>query len=524
MDKRILSNALLGTARQPFQPSTFSASEEGLGDFMQSLAGENSEEALLGAAAAGFLFERAGVTLPVDPRPLLPPAPAEKLQLCSARSRQHLNRLLHGRHSEILQEWLAALARAGKRLPAEKLPEMFGLMESQPDLAPLIEPVLGERGRWLAVQNPPWTLYAGLDLEAARENWETGSKASRVAFLKRLRASDSDQARQLLQETWASEGADQRAALLGVFERNLSLADEPFLEEKLDDRSKEVRRVAAELLARLPGSALVGRMMARANWAIKYNPAKKGFLNIGLKKAKSVFQVAPFDTADSSMLRDGIEPKSGFQTMGDKANILYEIIAAIPPGYWTQRWQAQPLDLIKEAANSEWAGALLLGWRHAIQRYEAGDWSEAFIRHWLEMKDRDTQPDYFLPIYNGLAYPQFDKLVEKALAMDSEPLYDRHPATPLLNGYKRGGNWRPELVRAVVKSIKRRINSNVTYQWKVQKGVLHELALHAPPNMTDELAEGWPEDSPNWPGWARDVQEFLSLLELRQEMLKEINS
>jgi hypothetical protein len=282
MDNRLLSNALLGTARQPFQPSAVFAGEEGLGDLTRSLAAETPETALLGAAAAGFLFERAGVTLPVEAGSLFPPAPPETLRPCSPRSRQHLNRLLDGRHYEVLQEWLVAVAGAGKRLPEEMLPEMFGLMESQPDLTPFIEPTLGERGKWLAAQNPDWTLYAGPGPEAARENWETGSKASRVAFLKQLRATDADQARTLLQETWASEGADQRAALLGTFEQNLSQADEPFLEEKLDDRSKEVRRVAADLLAHLPGSALVGRMIARADPALEYNLPKKGLFKIGL--------------------------------------------------------------------------------------------------------------------------------------------------------------------------------------------------------------------------------------------------
>ena len=489
-----------------------------MGQLMKSLPGENSERALLGAAAASFLFERAGARLPVDTQTLPTPAPAETLGTCSGRSRQHLNIILAGRYYEILREWLAALARAGKRLPPEKLPEMFGLMLSQPVLTPLIEPVLGERGRWLAAQNPAWTLLGGIDLAETGETWETGSRASRVAFIKKLRTADPDQARSLLQETWANESADQRAAMLETFVQNLSMADEPFLEEKLDDRSKEVRGVAAGLLSRLPGSSLVGRMVARANAAIEYIQPKKGFL--GLKAGKAAFQVTPFETVDPSMLRDGIEPQSSSRTLGDKAYLIYQIVGAIPPCYWLDRWQANPHALLRDAIESEYAEALVRGWRHALARHPDNVWMEVFNRYWLSNHEKKLK-DYFQPVFNGLAYSFFEELVFEALKKDYEALWDRHPAAELLIGYE-DGDWRPELVLTLIKSIKKRIESENPFQWRVQKQVLKALALHTPPGMADELAEGWPEDSPNWPSWARDVREFWSLLELRKEMLKEI--
>ena len=40
--------------------------------------------------------------------------------------------------------------------------------------------------------------------------------------------------------------------------------DEPFLESALDDRSREVRQQAADLLTRLPDSRLALRMAERA--------------------------------------------------------------------------------------------------------------------------------------------------------------------------------------------------------------------------------------------------------------------
>jgi hypothetical protein len=307
--------------------------------------------------------------------------------------------------------------------------------------------------------------------------------------------------------------------MLDTFEQNLSMADEPFLEEKLDDRSKEVRRVAAILLKRLPGSALVGRMMARANTAIEYVQPKKGFL--GLKSGKASFQVTPFETADPSMLRDGIEPKSSSRTMGDKAYIIYQIVEAIPPAYWLERWQANPHALLRDAAESEYAEVLVRGWRDALHRHPNSTWADVFMQYWLSRQEKKLK-DYYQPVFSGLSYAQFEGLVFESFRKDTEALWDRHPATELVIGYNGEGDWRPELVLALVKSLKKRINSDNGYQWRLQKDGLKKLALHTPPGMAGEVAEGWPEDSPNWQYWARDVREFLSLLELRKEMLKEI--
>lgn len=487
---------------------------------LQGLAGEKREEALLGSAATYFLYERAGTNPAIDTSPLPTPAPAESLRPCSPRSRQHLTRLLDLKYWEILQEWLEAANRAGKHAPEEKLPELLDLVENLSSFTTTIEAVLGERGRWLAAQNPTWALLAGIDSAPARETWEIGSRARRVSFLKRLRASDSAQARELLQETWSGEGAEQRAALLNTFEQGLSLDDEPFLEEKLDDRSKEVRRVAADLLVKLPGSALVGRMIERADRVVSYDLRRKLLLNFGANR-KTALQMTSFETADAAMIRDGIEPKSGSRTMGDKAWILYQLIAAIPPAYWLEAWQANPAALFKEAAESEWAEALVRGWRDSLSRYPNGTWAEAFIRYWLS-KDRSRLADSFQPTYSGLTYPQFEEMVFEAFQKDKELLYDRHPAVELLMGYKNS-QWRPNLVRAVVKKLHECINSENAYQGRVQKGVLGALARHTPPEMADELADGWPEDSPNWPNWSRGVKEFLSLLQLRKDMLKEIS-
>jgi len=93
--------------------------------------------------------------------------------------------------------------------------------------------------------------------------------------LGQLRRSDPAQSRDLLQKTWIDDPADQRAEFVKLFIDGLSPTDEPLLESMLDDRSKQVRIAAADLLVRLPHSQLQQRMIARASSLLTF---KRGFV------------------------------------------------------------------------------------------------------------------------------------------------------------------------------------------------------------------------------------------------------
>ena len=147
-------------------------------------------------------------------------------------------------------------------------------MEFSRALRSAMAQVIGTRGEWLMHLNPRWqfTATGGEDLPQV---WTTGKREQRIAVITRLRESEPSAARDLVQSTWKEDAADDRASFLESLKISLGKDDEPFLESALDDRSKGVRAAAADLLARLPDSAYVRRMIERAEPLLNLHGAKR---------------------------------------------------------------------------------------------------------------------------------------------------------------------------------------------------------------------------------------------------------
>lgn len=246
MWKEIVKTAIIGTERQPL---ALPQSTNATGTLLAQLDPNDRERTLLSAAALVLLHTQAGRVAATSAQPTMPQCEAENLLPCSPQSAQHLSMMLNGQYKEVLPEWLTALGARQRRAPEEYLPTLLDTGRMQSALRPLLAPVLGKRGVWLAQHNPEWSYVANTTDDSA---WETGNRAARLAFLQKLRTGDPAQARELLSATWQQETPEERAAFIEALRMNLSLADEPFLENALDDRRKEVRKVAVELLASLP--------------------------------------------------------------------------------------------------------------------------------------------------------------------------------------------------------------------------------------------------------------------------------
>lgn len=467
----LVADALVGTARRP--PGGLAAAPgSALAEALAGIdAATDPEGALLAAGAALGLYRQAGWRPPTDDEPLPPPSPDDERPHCSEAAAERLDAMVEGRFRPVLPEWLALVAAAGHLVPADRLPALLDTATASPALRAPARGVAGERGRWLAGQNPAWAWAAG---GSDATSWATGTRAARRLLLARLRAEDADAARALLESTWATESADDRAALLGELAAGLSMADEPFLEAALDDRGREVRRVAAELLWRLPESRLAGRMAGRAH-----------------RLVRGAEIVLP-DEIDTSMIRDGIvaRPPAG---VGERAWWLEQVVAASPLSIW-------PLDVL----DGDPPPVLRTGWATAAVRQRDRAWASALL------------PSTWAVVPDLLGVVRHDEAQRVATeVVDAHGLGP--PVLALLDHCPRP--WGVDLSRAVVARVVEAAQQPGRPRGDAAalRARLGDLGARLDPSVAPAEVDVAPE-------WADVVGWFLDLLAFRAAMREELPS
>lgn len=322
----LCSIAAVGTGQRSTLPSAGA-----LADFLPAASDDEQALAyrLLDTAAASAVVRRG--TLPTVEGAAVTSAPADTQTTIPDQVQSVMGQLLGGEggmirlHDDrlaVLVEALTMVAAAGLRLPHSLLPVAL----SRHDLRAVVRPVLGSRGEWLLAQ----IVAAGRELPPAdtvAEVWDTGSSDQRLTWFAARRAADPDLARTLAEEVWKESPATFRTDLLRAIVATVVPSDEPFLEQCLEDRAEGVRVFAREGLTRLPTSAYVARMVARARSAVAVVDGEQSALSRMLRKnPRMLLLSAP--TPDAAAIRDGITAKLS------SAEALNTLVAAIPPSLW----------------------------------------------------------------------------------------------------------------------------------------------------------------------------------------------
>jgi hypothetical protein len=496
----ITNTALIGCERKA--PS-LKGDAGAIGSLLSQLDHNDREGALLGAAALMSLYERAGSLPSKDALPLPEACEPDAAPRCSDRAAIHLAMMLRGEYQELLPEWLTLAAATGKRAPEGLLPPLLEVGRLKPALRGFILPALGRRGQWLAAQNPDWNYAAPASDE---QSWETGNHESRLAFLRKLRATETARSRELLASTWNEEKPDYRAEFLSVFEIRLSLDDEQMLESALDDRSKGVVRTATKLLIQLPQSRFCQRMIERARPLISLKKKSRG---------KTLLEVTPPETCDAAMSRDGISSKPPIrQAIGQKAWLLKQIVSLTPPSTWNQSLGLTTDELTQAAlADKEWGELLLESWTLAAKHYQDHEWAGALFN----MQGRKGFKVDLQPLFDSLPRELREKYLLASLraANSLEEIYTMLQSCD----HQWSGILSLAVLSALYQSVKKGgINDGWTWI-----NLLNTIAVHLNPDQIPEAlsqisaAVQKHSKSPN------RLDHFLATLQFRDDMLKEIN-
>jgi hypothetical protein len=309
-----------------------------------------------------------------EPLPVCAPDPRSTVSPSAAR---RLRRLISGEHPDLLIEWLAAAVARGLRLPPQLLPALLDRARrgrpADPGLPRLLAEAGGPRARWLAGLNPDWE-HAVEEPSTDDQTWRLGETRQRRGYLASLLIRDPDAARALITSGWDAAGGADRVMFLSVLVDALGPADEPLLEAALDDRAEDVRRWAAYLLARLPGSALGQRMAERALRYVRVEQTAQGpRLSVGAPRRP-----------DAELRRDGITagPESVRAPFEIRTHVLLEVVARTPLNAWTDGFGLTPAEVVALPAGGL-APVMFAGWSRAAIAQSNRDWISALLGHAL---------------------------------------------------------------------------------------------------------------------------------------------
>ncbi|MFI6039041.1 DUF5691 domain-containing protein [Streptomyces sp. NPDC051315] len=523
--EELVTAALLGTDRRP-PPG--------------AAPGRSAPAALLDASAAETVRRRAGLRpgraaprpepAPEDPRPALPAAAARRLAL-----------LLAGRPGtggggrrgtapdlmELLPQWLATANTRGFAAPAEALPALLDAARGRTDLRPAALEFAGPRALWLARFNPDWrfalraTPGAGASPPGPEETgrierlWQEGLFAERVALLAAIRARDPDAAREMLAATWPTERAEDRLMFLDSLRAGLGPRDEPFLEEALADRSRNVRATAAKLLSALPGSALAARMAVRAAACVAVDHTRD---------TPTLVVEAPHE-CDAAMERDGVAPKAP-SGRGERSWWFGQLVEATPLATWPARLGGRtPAQIVALPVADDWLSELHGAWCRAAVRQRDADWSRALLG---------------VPSAPEAGGPGAVSLAERAKLLGTLPTDERAEwvagfiaAHGLSEAFQLLGvcavPWAPPLGRAVVDALNiARDAGNYPWSFSGVMGLAERCLDPAEAGRLDALLAipDEPEDaSPGAGGyWAEAFQRLGTTLRLRAVMAEEFGT
>lgn len=414
-----------------------------------------------------------------------------------------MERLLHGAQQGVLPEALALMKAYSVQVPNEFLPELMSWLEDNPDQLNLVEDVLDDRAGYLIARHPLWKKYS---VSAGDEAWYYGNPEERRRWLSAFRQKAPMEALGYLEESWAKEHPQDKCRFLSVFKIPERAEEEIFLAEALSDTQQEVRQMAAKMLAIRPDHPYRHQVFAKATEYIRLSGEEK--LDVG----------APTEQ-DDELARLGIGYKRKKISARQSRRWVWDMVRLIPPAFWETWAKRNTNRTLRLFTAADDRMPLLEALLDASVLHRDERWMGALLR--LALRDEEdlltTQrgrkllrelPDHvFTEVMATYLQDQPNALLLSNLARQA-----------LLEGTQP---WNIPLTRAVLHPFREGLSGSSRlygWEWEGYQPVLDALALRCPPEMLEELRQGWNRGVGSWGMWEKRIDRLLKIVHFRRGM------
>jgi hypothetical protein len=480
-NKSILETAILGLERHPLPAD------------VPKVDGEDDARALLLALTRQHFLEKGAA--PLSFQNLVPPLPDSGTnQFPAAAAATLLFRIMREQQDALLDEYLELLSARNQHIPPAALPDLLDKALNDAHFAQKIAPLLGSRGEWLTSQVTPW---AALIAKIEPERWPTASFVERIQILKNLRLENPSAAVPLLRSTWHEEGWQERQAFLQTLEIGLSQKDAPFLECCLDDKRKEIRKIAAQLYAGIPGSAC----------AIRLQQYARTWIQAGIS-------IVPSDVLSAEALRDGMEHAGN-----NKASRARYLFGQIDPEFWQTEFSCSPAECMAHFLTNDWAGPILEGLSQSIVSFSRTFWADELLfilAHEPEIPVNITPAKWV-----KLISPKcLNQAVKETLSASGRLIPEKSIVYKvlLLPGYE----LEESTILELWSGFKWHVFRNRGQQnWSLfhYRQLWRNIAGRTPRALLKTLREDFESHNyGEWGHWEADLKQFLEMLEFRETM------
>jgi hypothetical protein len=362
--------ALLGTEKQSVALADAPQSIKALADALPS----EPAAKLLQLTAMAINYEKAGKkanSLPDDFQ--VDECKPESMEIIGKKAQSILENLLYEKRNSLILFYLYHFTKQKRLASPQLLPKILNFGKTNTDHKELLMRFVGNRGMWLAVQNPAWQYLLPHSLE---EDWLHGTMEERKKALKKIRNTQPSKAITLLEVIWTEESASQRLDYLSILEKNLSETDEDFLTGKLTDRSGKVKAEAMRLLQSIPSSAMSQQVWENVSACFSIKTNKKTE-----ESAPTALEVI-FKAKGNEPIEEKPENEIVNAEEAEKNNAyveILELVKTVLPTRWEQHFGLTITELVEVFANSKKIKRFLSVVIEAVIYYQQERWARTLL-------------------------------------------------------------------------------------------------------------------------------------------------